>query len=258
MLIDWFTVCAQLINFLILVWLLKRFLYGRILRAIDTRERNIAERLADAEAKLAEARQQAVEYEDKVRNIEEQREAILAKARVESEQQHAAMLDKARRDVRGLEAKWQEELERDRHAFLLNLRRRAAIEILSIVRRVLADMTSSELEQCATQVFIRKIRSLDRAVWSRFTSRDMLVVSSLELSDDQRARILRSVEEQVGMPVHLRFETGEDIGLGLELRADGWRIAWNSETYLKSLEEDLNEAITETGGAAAMAAKTSK
>ena len=48
MLIDWFTVGAQVLNFLILVWLLKRFLYKPILNAIDAREKRIAAELADA------------------------------------------------------------------------------------------------------------------------------------------------------------------------------------------------------------------
>ena len=43
MLIDWFTVGAQALNFLILVWLLKRFLYKPILDAIDAREKRIAD-----------------------------------------------------------------------------------------------------------------------------------------------------------------------------------------------------------------------
>jgi F-type H+-transporting ATPase subunit b len=51
MLIDWFTVGAQVVNFLILVWLLKRFLYKPILHAIDERERRIAKELADADTK---------------------------------------------------------------------------------------------------------------------------------------------------------------------------------------------------------------
>ena len=54
MLIDWFTVGAQTINFLILVWLMKRFLYKPILHAIDAREERIAKELADADAKKAE------------------------------------------------------------------------------------------------------------------------------------------------------------------------------------------------------------
>ncbi len=58
MLIDWFTVAAQVINFLVLVWLLKRFLYQPIIDAIDAREKRIAAELADADAKKAEARQE--------------------------------------------------------------------------------------------------------------------------------------------------------------------------------------------------------
>ena len=56
MLIDWFTVGAQALNFLILVWLLKRFLYKPILHAIDEREKGIAAQLASSEANPAAKR----------------------------------------------------------------------------------------------------------------------------------------------------------------------------------------------------------
>ena len=59
MLIDWFTVVAQALNFLILVWLLKRFLYKPMLDAIDAREKRIATQLADADAKKAAAQRSA-------------------------------------------------------------------------------------------------------------------------------------------------------------------------------------------------------
>ena len=59
MLINPFTVLAQLVNFLILVWLLKRFLYKPILHAIDEREKGIAAQLAQAEGKVAEAQKRA-------------------------------------------------------------------------------------------------------------------------------------------------------------------------------------------------------
>ena len=42
--IDWITVAAQIVNFLILVWLLQHFLYGPITRAMQRREQRIAER----------------------------------------------------------------------------------------------------------------------------------------------------------------------------------------------------------------------
>jgi F-type H+-transporting ATPase subunit b len=80
MLIDWFTVGAQIVNFLILVWLLKHFLYKPILDAIDAREKRIAAELADADAKKAEAEKERTDFEDKNRAFDQQRTALLGKS----------------------------------------------------------------------------------------------------------------------------------------------------------------------------------
>ena len=58
MLIDWFTVIAQIVNFLVLVYLLKRFLYKPIIKAMDGREQRIAGRLEEADKREEEARQE--------------------------------------------------------------------------------------------------------------------------------------------------------------------------------------------------------
>ncbi|MGB5569161.1 MAG: F0F1 ATP synthase subunit B, partial [Sedimenticolaceae bacterium] len=79
MLIDWFTVGAQLLNFLVLAWLLKRFLYRPILDALDAREQRIAAELADADAKRAEADKERDEFQHKNEAFEQQRAALLSK-----------------------------------------------------------------------------------------------------------------------------------------------------------------------------------
>ena len=78
--IDWFTVVAQAINFLILVWLLKRFLYKPILHAIDEREKGIAAQLAEAEAKKAEAQKERDDFQHKNEAFDQERAALLKKA----------------------------------------------------------------------------------------------------------------------------------------------------------------------------------
>ena len=80
MLIDWFTVGAQALNFLILVWLLRRFLYKPILHAIDAREKRIATELADADAKKAEAQRERDEFQHKNEEFDQQRAALLRQA----------------------------------------------------------------------------------------------------------------------------------------------------------------------------------
>ena len=75
MIVDWFTVAAQAINFLILVWLLKRFLYLPILNAIDAREKRIADEITDANARKAEAQKERDEFQRRNEEFDLQRVA---------------------------------------------------------------------------------------------------------------------------------------------------------------------------------------
>ena len=110
MLIDWFTVLAQVVNFLILVWLLKRFLYRPILDAIDAREKRIAKELADADAKKAEAQKERDEFQHKNEEFDQQRAALLSKATDEAKAERQRLLDEARKAADALAAKRQEAL----------------------------------------------------------------------------------------------------------------------------------------------------
>ena len=102
MLIDWFTVGAQALNFLILVWLMKRFLYKPILHAIDAREKQVAAELANAAAQKAEAQKEHAEFDQKNEEFDQQRAALLRKATDEGASRTAAAARRSaagRRDV---------------------------------------------------------------------------------------------------------------------------------------------------------------
>jgi F-type H+-transporting ATPase subunit b len=243
MLIDWFTVAAQIVNFLVLVWLLKHFLYRRILRAMEERERRIAERLAEAEAKQKAAGEQLTLYQAKLRELDEQRESLLADIRLDAEKQHTEMLEKAREQVCSIETDWEEALDRERNAFLADLRRRAAAEILALARRTVTDLACVDIQRCAVLVFLEKIRLLDRAATKCLVPGELSVRTAFDLSDELQTEIQRVLQARIGTPVNLRFERVPGVGLGIELRGNGWRIGWNSETYLETLEADLREAF---------------
>src|ERR1700688_2445173 len=113
MLIDWFTVGAQALNFIILVWLLKRFLYKPILDAIDAREKRIATELADADAKKSEAQKERDEFQHKNEAFDQQRAALLSKATEEAKAERQRLLDEARQAAEALSATRQETLRND-------------------------------------------------------------------------------------------------------------------------------------------------
>src|ERR1700728_638582 len=104
MLIDWFTVGAQALNFLILVWLVQRFLYKPILNAIDAREKRIAGELADAATKKTEAQEERDEVPNKNKAFDEQRTALLGKATEEAKADRERLIGEARKEAESLRA----------------------------------------------------------------------------------------------------------------------------------------------------------
>jgi F-type H+-transporting ATPase subunit b len=243
MLLDWFTVAAQIVNFLVLVWLLKHFLYERIIRAIDAREKKIAAGLSEAASKKEEADGRLALYQAQLSDFEKRHETMLADARVDAERRHTEMVEEARAQVHALETKWQEDLDRERNAFLTDLRNRAATEILTIAQRALKDLTGRNVQQCAVQVFLEKLHFMDDQEWKNLGQHDLLLRSALDLPEDLRAEIQQTLEEKLQMPVHLQFERAPEMGLGVELRGNGRRIGWNSESYLEAMADDLKKTL---------------
>ncbi len=142
MLINWFTVLAQAINFLILVWLLKHFLYKPILHAIDEREKGIATQLAEAEAKKAEAQKERDDFQHKNQVFDQERAALLKKATDDANSERQRLLDEARKDADALRAKRQEALESEQRNLNVEITRWTQKEVFAITRKTLADLAT--------------------------------------------------------------------------------------------------------------------
>src|SRR5580692_5589025 len=143
MLIDWFTVCAQALNFLILVWLLKRYLYKPILHAIDVREKQIATELADADTKRAEAKKERDEFQHKNGEFDQQRAALLSTATEEAKAEGQRLLDEARKAADALSAKRQETLRNEAQNLNQAISRRTQQVVFAVVRKALADLATT-------------------------------------------------------------------------------------------------------------------
>ena len=142
--IDWFTVVAQAINFLILVWLLKRFLYKPILHAIDEREKGIAAQLAEAEAKKAEAQKERDDFQHKNEAFDQARAALLEKAEDEAKVERQRLLDGARKDADALRAKLQDALRDEQLKLGQEIARWTQKEVFAITRTLFVGLAMIE------------------------------------------------------------------------------------------------------------------
>jgi F-type H+-transporting ATPase subunit b len=256
MLIDWFTVGAQALNFIILVWLLKRFLYKPILNAIDAREKRIAAELSDADAKRTEAQRQRDEFEHKNQELDRQRDALLNKATEDARTERHRLLESARQEADDLSAKRQQALQSAANALNQAIARQIQQEVFSIVRKALADLAETSLEERMSEVFIRRLHTVDSNTRERLrdslktSGEPVLVRSAFELAAPQREAIQRALSEMSSVDVHLRFETAADLVSGIELTTKGQKIAWSIADYLASLEKGVVELLKEMDTAA--------
>lgn len=243
MLIDWFTIIAQIVNFLVLVALLKHFLWGKLTSAIDEREARIAGELARAAEKEKEAQRLTEELRRHSLELDGKRDEIMAQAHKEAEDQRTMLAEEARNSVRDLKKKWREDLDRERSAFFLEMRSRAATEILAVIRRALGDLSSSDLQTSTIQVFLHKLDSFDVAMLRDLGAKGQVVRSAVDLPDDVKKKVAAILESRLGVPPRLKFESDPTMAWGIELRGNGHKIGWAPESYLDSLEENLKQAL---------------
>lgn len=249
MLIDWFTVGAQVVNFLILVWLLKRFLYHPVLDAIDARERRIAGELAQADATRADAERERDRFHGKSEDIDHRRSELLRQATAEANAERQRLLDEARKAAAELSARRQESLRLEALQLQQALTQRAQQEVFSISRKTLADLADTELEGRMVAVLARRLRDLsaaDRAALGavfKDAPTSISVRSAFELPAAARAELAAAIEQTLGVVPSLRFETVPELIGGIELSTDGQRLAWSIAGYLASLQAGVDDVL---------------
>jgi F-type H+-transporting ATPase subunit b len=252
-LINWFTVAAQIVNFLILVALLKRFLYGPIVAAMSAREGKIAAQLTEAQQKREAAEQEEAALRQKIREIEEQRQEMLAEAERHADAHKQELFAKARQEVEQIRQKWAASLTRERETFLQNLKQRLAQEVLAISRRALQEMANLDLEQRLTDAFLDHLQLLSPEEQTAIresiqeTGGELLLTTAFELSEEIRQKVTARVQEQFGPDLALRFATSEELLAGIELLTSSRKLAWSLGNFLDTLEEDLSQAFLKIG-----------
>lgn len=250
MLINWFTVGAQLLNFLILVWLMKRFLYRPILDAIDAREKRIAAELADAAAKQAEAEQARETFRHKNTALDQQRATLLRQAAETAEVERRRLLGEARDAADTLSAKRREALSQEQQRLRAELVQCTRDEVFAIARKTLADLAGVGLEARMSEVFVQRLQDLDSATRDELVSTLMpgsepvLVSSAFELPPPQRRAIEAALSDLFAAEIQVRFETAAQLINGIELSVNGRKLGWSIADYLAAMEKSVGERLT--------------
>lgn len=249
MLIDWFTVAAQIINFLILMWLLKHFLYQPILNVIDAREKRISDQLASAAKTQSTAIEQRLEFENKNKNFDQQHKELLEKAAAEAQTTRQQLIVDARNEVEKLRAQWQEALSKEQHDLSQQIATQVQQQILDISRKSLTELADCSLEKQMIVMFIKQLQSLDDAekaslcTHSKDANCPIIIRSAFELHEVERTSLTQAVQVTLSINNTVQFEIEPNLISGIELISSGHKIAWNIADYLSALEASISSLV---------------
>lgn len=246
---DWFTLIAQVVNFLVLVWLLKRFLYARIVSAMNDRNATIEGRLAEAARQRAEAGREADVLRAKNREFDEQHDRMLARAHEEAEAVRQRLVEAARAETEMTKAQWLESMQRERQALLQELRERLGQQAFALARHVLKEVADDDLEARIVEVFMGKLRTLAPAereaivAATRDSDSAVEIHTAFPVPPAARDRMSRLLRDELTDSLDVRFTTIPGLLCGIELRADSHRLVWNLDARLEDREARVFEVL---------------
>ncbi len=241
--IDWITVAAQIANFLVLVWLLKRFLYRPILDGIDARETEIKERMQ----KAVHAREQAEEteraYHEKVQALNVAQSEMTETIRKTAEKQRDVLLAEAQQKLEREHASWQTHLDAEARKYINRMHSAGAGALLSLTRKALGDLSDETLEARMARHLIKKIKPMAPDLRRAAGQASVAIVTSHEALPAPVEEELTSELRNLFPQISLQFETDTNQAPGLVLRVGGAQLAWTVDSYIDGLDALIEEQL---------------
>jgi F-type H+-transporting ATPase subunit b len=246
--IDWITVLAQIANFLVLVWLLKRFLYRPILDGIDAREAEISNRMNDAVEAKEKAAAVEADYHEKLRALNVSQAEISETIRKSAEDQRDALLADAAQQMQSERESWQAHLGEEAQKFTAHLHRVGAETLLSLTRKALTDLADETLEERMARHLVQQLKPMAEdlkkatgdATAATIVSHNALPTT---VQDSLKAEILTLFPK-----ANVTFKTDVAQAPGLVLRLGGAQVDWTLDSYIEGLETLIEDRLNTTAG----------
>lgn len=243
--IDWWTLVLQTVNFLVLVWLLSRFLLRPVREVIEKRKALAEKAFADADRQKAEAEEARQRFEHERTALVDERRDMLNRIHEEHEAERRSVLDAAQRDAEKLRETARQSIAEERESALAEMRgqaitlaadlasallRKADLKLpggafLERIEQRLNDLPASETERLEADLAAEGAR--------------LTVVTASALTGKEQDEWTRRLAARFGAATTTDFDTDPDLLGGAELRFPHAAVKFSLSNQLQVAEEAL-------------------
>jgi F-type H+-transporting ATPase subunit b len=241
--LNWSTFVLEIINFLILVWVLKHFFYKPVLNIIARRKADIEQTLTDAKELHEDAESLKTKYEHRLRDWEQEKQQARDKLKTEIDNERAKLTQELHAS-----------LEQEREKTLVSEKRRlqtamdkaeaqALTQGAQFASRLLDSVAGPEVETRLVEIVIDELNGLSqerikqlRSSWGE-TGKEIRIISAYPLSDAQRERLQNTLNDVTQQNLSFHYEQDSQLLAGLSINIGAWTLATNLRDELKGFAE---------------------
>jgi F-type H+-transporting ATPase subunit b len=235
---NWVTFALEIVNFLVLVWILKRFLYAPVLQTIARRKSGIEQTLADARTRHSEAEALELRYRDRLAEWEKEKQGLRAQAAAEIEAERARRMAALQDTLETERARRRAVDERQADEWRNRLDRQAAEQGAQFSARLLARLASRELEARLVALALEDLARFSgaqlQAIWAACSDGQerIVVTSAFHLPETERNALLHGLAQATAARLSADFVEDSRLLAGLRINIGPWVMHANLEDEL--------------------------
>lgn len=248
--INWFTIIAQIINFGILVFILKKLLYQKILDILAERKRQVFQQLKDAEEAKRTAEQMASEYAERLNKLEDENAHIVQAAKDEIAAERERILAETQQEAELNRSKWIATLNREKDEFVGNITGILVKKIGNLVRGICFQLNGEELATHSLEAFFQNFSRIEPEHLAQLNARltenagVLTFITSAPLEASLQANLIQKLHDLgVTAVQEISYEVEENLVLGVEIRVGSTVFSWSVRDYLRDFDTEFKKLI---------------
>lgn len=249
--INWSTVFFQIINFWIIVWILKKYLFKPVLSSMDKREKMIQARLKEAENAKKKAEKEKQNLLNKIASLEQSKTSILADAYKKADAEYAILLKSFNAEMNGKRQAFEEQVVLEREFLRSSIKDLAGQTILKTLADALQNLANTDVEKAVLNNFVLKIQAHDIEKISELKkyyqkNKNLSIYTSFALDGKTKQIVSTALQEMLGEKnIKIDFEQHKDIICGIEIVCPPLLISYGVNTYISEFKKNLDDGLAE-------------
>lgn len=244
--IDIFTLSVQIINFLVLIFILNKLLYKPLIKMMKERREYIKNSIANADNKLQEAERIRNEYEEELKEIENYKKEKIEKIDEELFDYKTNKITKIKEELEVKKNEFIDQLESEKNNILDKLVKNFCFNTKDLLNNIFFSISNNSLNSIILKKFVTEITNLSSnniEKINRSNSRIVEFYSGFELSQEDKKLVKENFDKCGIKYTDINFIVDNEIIFGNKITVSGLTINSSIQNIIEQFITNLNKNI---------------